>query len=534
MLSFFFIVAVLLAVCKADRYGVNSCGDDCFVVVSPPDLDSIVFAEFEDSLNVTGWSPIQIVTNSDWANDLQMKAAGYIEGYLFPEHLYNHRLNLNDWFLFDYVPGGVWPDELYVYLQENLDWTRQQSDRLASSDPLWRQVQYTLNHFDGLVAGYNKAATPDRQLSELDMWMYLASGDLLDVVNFIEPSLRPDPEHMTPEELTHRFEVDSHCSGLIRMNDDFSDVYVSQVAWFFLGAQTRVAKTYELNLNDNDMPIRRIAMSSYPGFLYSFDDFILNDHEILAIETTNDVFVESLYDACSSHSIFTWIRSSCATRLATSGEEWIKHFRRYNSGTYNNQWAITDLKRFVPGTGVRDGFLWILEQIPGYSESADVTDVFISNGNYWPSYNIPYFQDIFNISGYFDLAVTDITWDYNMCPRAQIFRRDAVDVQTLEQMERMMRYNQWQTDPLSLGNAGNAPASRYDLRTDDTAMAFGAFDAKIASYGLLREGIAFHAISSPTYDDQTPWSFRDDLYCPRRGLPDGPFMYEWQQFFWEI
>ena len=35
-------------------------------------------------------------------------------------------------------------------------------------------------------------------------------------------------------------------------------------------------------------------------------------------------------------------------------------------------------------------------------------------------------------------------------------------------------------------------------------------------------------ISSPAYDDVTPFSFPDPetLWCPRRGLPDGPFLHE--------
>jgi hypothetical protein len=40
--------------------------------------------------------------------------------------------------------------------------------------------------------------------------------------------------------------------------------------------------------------------------------------------------------------------------------------------------------------------LWIVEQIPGYTHSGDVTAFLNRDGNaFWPSYNIPYFEDIF-------------------------------------------------------------------------------------------------------------------------------------------
>jgi hypothetical protein len=38
--------------------------------------------------------------------------------------------------------------------------------------------------------------------------------------------------------------------------------------------------------------------------------------------------------------------------------------------------------------------LWILEQIPGRTEQADVTSILLANG-YWPSYNVPYFDSIY-------------------------------------------------------------------------------------------------------------------------------------------
>jgi hypothetical protein len=46
------------------------------------------------------------------------------------------------------------------------------------------------------------------------------------------------------------------------------------------------------------------------------------------------------------------------------------------------------MKRFSPGQGAQEGFLWIVEQIPGIAPAEDVTKVMISQGNYWPSYNV--------------------------------------------------------------------------------------------------------------------------------------------------
>ncbi len=45
----------------------------------------------------------------------------------------------------------------------------------------------------------------------------------------------------------------------------------------------------------------------------------------------------------------------------------------------------------------------------------------------------------------------------------KIFRRDNHTVQHFEDMQRIIRYNDWQHDLLSLNDSGNAIASRYDL-----------------------------------------------------------------------
>ena len=44
---------------------------------------------------------------------------------------------------------------------------------------------------------------------------------------------------------------------------------------------------------------------------------------------------------------------------------------------------------------------------------------------------------------------------YSWAPRAQIFRRDANKVSTLDDFKNILRYNNWKNDPLSYGDPGN-------------------------------------------------------------------------------
>ena len=95
------------------------------------------------------------------------------------------------------------------------------------------------------------------------------------------------------------------------------------------------------------------------------------------------------------------IRVVVANKLANSGKQWSQIFSKYNSGTYNNQWMVVDYKLFQKGTPqnlLKNDLLWIIEQLPGFIKAADMTDE-LRVQTYWPSYNVPYFPEIYNLSG---------------------------------------------------------------------------------------------------------------------------------------
>ena len=47
---------------------------------------------------------------------------------------------------------------------------------------------------------------------------------------------------------------------------------------------------------------------------------------------------------------------------------------------YNNQWMIIDYSLFTPHAQLPDGTLWIIEQLPGKTRAADVTDFLRRDG----------------------------------------------------------------------------------------------------------------------------------------------------------
>jgi hypothetical protein len=70
--------------------------------------------------------------------------------------------------------------------------------------------------------------------------------------------------------------------------------------------------------------------------------------KLTIIETTIDNYNDNLYHNILPISVPEWIRIVVANRLANSGQDWVNQFFLFNDGTYNNQWMITDFKKFTP------------------------------------------------------------------------------------------------------------------------------------------------------------------------------------------
>ena len=245
----------------------------------------------------------------------------------------------------------------------------------------------------------------------------------------------------------------------------------------------------------------------------SIDDFNINNQDLFITKIANTVFDTTLYNFLTPNSLLAWLRSILANRLSSDAKKWTEVFSKYNSGTYNNQFQILDLKLIdTEKKTISDNAFWIIEQIPGKTQASDMTNIL--RYGYWPSYNSAYFQDIRRISGYEDQLskhpeLKD-TIDYSTCARANIFRRDQHKVQDLESYKNLLRYNNYKNDPMSKNSPSMAIACRGDL-DENKPNCRGATDAKVASIhdikGKSKKRISM--VSGPTNDNQPPFDFNN-------------------------
>lgn len=518
------------------------------------------WATFNDSLHTIGWSQLWINTTELHAHELQddalarrkrrdiMFAAGYAEAALTHHRIDQHFANV----YLTFFPNGDAADketlrDLQSFLRENLHWMREQVAFYDMCPELldaeyWDTVGTILAQFDGLVQGYQRFSTEPKPVSEIDLFMLNADGDLQDLIPVIQRQQHADTGSRTTSTTAadvitqsfYTFLKNLKCSALIRILPDFADLVWGHATWDVYSSMNRIYKHYEVPLMAVSEPHssaatasarRKISMSSSPGYLSSVDDWYMTNAGLGIMETTHGVFNSDLYALVTPKSVLCWLRSKVANFLGEDGMSWAATFSKYNSGTYNDQWMIIDTKRFVPGTGFQKSGLTILEQLPGFIHVEDVS-LIVNDLGYWGSYNVPYFPSIYERSGFlaaYKSTNQSASWSHANCTRAKIFQRDAPQISSFEDLKRIMRYNNWREDPLSSTHASHAVASRYDLETDPKLFTLnGAIDAKATSWGRMQQGkLESEAVSGPTHDQNPVFEWTEALSAmsPHVGQP---------------
>ncbi|XP_013417551.1 phospholipase B [Lingula anatina] len=469
--------------------------------------NAAAYATYNDTLLTTGWGVLDIKAGygKTLPDNQLMFAAGAIEGVLTAKRMYQHYTNMYGVFLNGKSDKVI--DGLKSFYNAQDKWIRQQIEKNLS-DPFWRHVWYILCQLDGLYLGYKYMAdqkvVPD--IGFFGVQFLNGAGDLLDLMNVIDPDSRPDFSKMTPDEIQSYIASSGHCSALVKVTGAYENIFMSHSSWFVYAATLRIYKHYDFNVRDKDTAARQLSFSSYPGFLESLDDFYIMGNNIVVLQTTNNVFNMSLYDYVKPQSVFAWQRVRVANMMARNGQQWGEIINTCNSGTYNNQYMVINLNQVHLGKSLDDGTLYVVEQIPSLVKYADVTPIL--RDGHWPSYNVPFFESVYNLSGYPDFVRQHgLDRSYQMAPRAKIFRRDAGKVTDMDSMMKIMRYNDYLHDPYSDKKPCNAICCRGDLDPKNPK-ADGCYDTKVTDFAMAQKRMSY-AISGPTLGTGLPpfvWS----------------------------
>jgi hypothetical protein len=488
---------------------------------------------FNASMYDQGWDYLQVVPNSSTVNMSNYYVGGFGEGYV-----------THDRIDFVYDSMGIYDlsPKAQAWVNEHIAYMELQSSLQNSS--FWVQVSNLLALMQGIADGYSARAEElgTRKLNFTQIFYLNFNIEYPDVETAVNDELNEGVHFRSTEkfreQMNKRQYRDQHCSALIKVTAD--DLFVSHDTWDIFENTIRMFKTYV-------MPEATVAYSGMAGLIASGDDWYITSNNLAVQETTNEVFNTTLYKLYTvPTTVSEFLRAMVATYLATTGQEWVELFQYNNSGTYCNQWMVVNYNNYQAGqTGdaLSDGLLWVAEQIPGNVTSGDMT-AFLVNFSYWPSYNTPFFPNIYELSGYPQMeAEYGPFFSYDNYSRAEIFRRNQSDVVDIASMQALMRFNDWKVDPLTViprcpsCNPTGSPmlgiASRGDQVPVDAVLppaqayaqffgrnAFGAIDCKITSsvliaqlQGVVQSGPTTYN-GNPVFSWTGPWAGQNPAGAP--------------------
>lgn len=357
-------------------------------------------AYFRPDIDKTGWSVLEIETSPNYPDWVQAYAAGLLEGSLTWQSIYFQWKNTIEVICTDKEKEC---DSIREFLKDNNEVIRSLAVE-RTNDPYWHQIRLFYAQIDGLMIGWNYAVKRSRQDYEIPsedfLWLNIIS-DLNDLKRKFK---------FPQEELIENHPGLSTAFVKIHNSTQGNELYIAHNTAAKYNNMLRILKRYEFNFHiladpkSSLIPGTRITFTGYPGAISSHDDFYVIksnekfiEHHLTVTGTAINVFNTNVWSKIDPEDlILMGPRVMAANRIATGGPHWADIIKFGDIGTGNKQWMVTNMIKFKNGDN--HNLLWLVEQLPGKSNSSDVTHRLIEQG-YWATYGIPYFDVSYIIVG---------------------------------------------------------------------------------------------------------------------------------------
>jgi hypothetical protein len=106
------------------------------------------------------------------------------------------------------------------------------------------QVAATFSKLRGIADGHAASSDRDCSLTVDDVLIINAQGDIGDVLQVVDPSLRLDWKSMSMEGVVSAALARSHCTVTVRFLPDMSDLFAAHTTWSSYNCMIRVFKLY--------------------------------------------------------------------------------------------------------------------------------------------------------------------------------------------------------------------------------------------------------------------------------------------------
>ena len=201
--------------------------------------------------------------------------------------------------------------------------------RKAAENLFWPKIEKEYQEeIEGIAEGLN-ACFPEKKYDKFDI---TALNGWIELAMYYAPYLE---EKAKPGAGNNK--APSFCSAFIATGSYTEDgqIVIGHNAWvdYIVGERWNVIADIDPEKGF------RIFMDSFPGYIHSGDDFVLNSAGILYTETTISQFKGFKEDGTPE-----FMRARKAAQYADSIEAFVKIMSTDNNGAYANDWLVGDLK----------------------------------------------------------------------------------------------------------------------------------------------------------------------------------------------
>ncbi|KAE8634193.1 hypothetical protein XENTR_v10002223 [Xenopus tropicalis] len=292
-------------------------------------VGAVAWAELKDSILENGWAVLEVQTNGTFNDSIQAYAAGVAEAAVTQRLIFMHWMNTMMGYCGPYKYQATFCEKLRGYLEANLAWMQDEMEK-GQDQEYWHQIHLALLQLKGLEDSYSgRISFPQGKfhLNPFGFLLFQIGGDLED----LEPALnKSEPKRVLGS---------GSCSALVKLLPGNKDLFVSHDTWNTYQSMLRIIKkyTFPFQMTQNGGPVVPgwvQTFSSYPGTIFSGDDFYLLSSGLVTLETTIGNSNDALWKYIKPQdSVMEWLRNIAANRLATGGQEWASIFKKFNSGT---------------------------------------------------------------------------------------------------------------------------------------------------------------------------------------------------------
>jgi hypothetical protein len=541
---------------------------------------------YQRTRHETGWDKMNIKTFAGANPLIQCWIAGFMEGVLSSDEIWYYYQNIHVFFrrkphLIDELKNFYSTIDAKLKMVINTEAFQKLKDLDSENQTQhWAYITCLHSQIEGLHEGYNSIADPDKQLTLSDFYFINSEGNFNDLKTFLEINkmdIKPDSKFDTKENLKGVYGTDDieqiwkklirkgHCSALVKLvnqPDGTFDMISGHNTWSEYCEMMRTLKLMEWAFEGEEknqilgMKPRSINYSSYPGVLFSGDDFYEIDSKLVILQTTLSTLDKFLYKNVIDVNKYIpeFMRIMITNFISETGSDWANNYKSYHNHLYITQWVVLDYKvleqinkertsnNFLKKTKYK-GLVNLVEEIPGSILSRDITDIVLRD-TYFGSFNLSYFKKHQKILGLKNFAHRDFTSkSYN--PRYYILHKLQKNVKNLIDFSHLIQYNGFRkkredfpNDP-SYTDPGNGISARNDIN-DSSKSYQGGIDFKIVNSELVNN-LSFYAYGGPTYDKNpnlTPFDFealsKTSFNKFHQGIPKlwnfKPFIYSKKDF----